>query len=140
MLWRLRGGVPEIQLRILQSLLPLIANYSEQIHGEQLRLLFSIALFLYGNKSSVQMVHHTAVASIRQLATSVFERVEKSSQVTGNSHTNTQQENAVSLLNMEDATAFLKVGIYPNSRTLLYEAAGIPCSFCTIFAWTWSLL
>ena len=124
MLWKLRSGASEIQLRILQSLLPLIANYPEKIHGKQLRLLFAIALSIYNDKNAAQMVHHTAVASIRQLATSVFERVEKNAHVTKdvsttatpplsttNQEMSSQKMTGISPPTMEDAVAFLKVHI-----------------------------
>lgn len=62
----------ELQLKILQAVLPLISNY-ENIHGELLSDALILVHKLQDPKSPV--VYHTASATFRQMVINTFEKV-----------------------------------------------------------------
>ncbi|KAJ3021237.1 hypothetical protein HKX48_008942 [Thoreauomyces humboldtii] len=62
----------ELQLKILQTIIPLLSNY-RQIHGEVLAEALLLCFRLQETKSAV--VNNTAAATVRQMVTSVFEKV-----------------------------------------------------------------
>ena len=64
----------ELQLKILQTILPLITNY-KSIHGEDLGDALVLCYKLQDTK--VPVVNNTAMATFRQLIIYVFEKLEQ---------------------------------------------------------------
>lgn len=64
----------EIQLKVLQILLPLLSNY-RTVHGEVLGEMFVLCFRLLESKSSV--VQNTAAATLRQMVIQVFEKMKQ---------------------------------------------------------------
>lgn len=64
----------DVQLKILQALLPLLTNYPS-IHHEQLIPCFLICFHL--SHSKTMMIQNSASATLRQLCVYLFERMEK---------------------------------------------------------------
>ncbi|CAG8772231.1 212_t:CDS:2, partial [Dentiscutata heterogama] len=68
----------EIQLKILQTIPPLLSNYKE-LHGDLLAEALLICFRLQDSK--VLSVHNTAVATLRQLVINIFEKVQEEDEI-----------------------------------------------------------
>jgi hypothetical protein len=63
----------DVQLKILQGLPALLANYSADVKGELLVTALNICCVLQSSKNAI--VNHTSAATLQQLVFSVFNKV-----------------------------------------------------------------
>ncbi|KAJ1964677.1 Endocytosis and vacuole integrity protein, partial [Dispira parvispora] len=84
----------DMQLRILQLLLPLLANYPS-IHGPVLSQVLTLCCRL--QESKIVVVNNTAAATLRQLVILVFEKVAKEPTPKSPERQETQTESSPSL-------------------------------------------
>lgn len=63
----------DVQLKILQALPSLLANFSDELKGELLAATLNICTILQASKNGI--VNNTAAATLQQLVVSVFDKV-----------------------------------------------------------------
>ncbi|KAJ2559107.1 Endocytosis and vacuole integrity protein [Coemansia sp. RSA 1933] len=63
----------DIQVKVLQMVLPLVSRYADDVYGETLVEAFHLCIALQRSKDPI--VSNTAIAMLRQIVVSVFDRV-----------------------------------------------------------------
>lgn len=122
----------DIQLRVLQSLLPMLSNYPS-IHQNDLYLMFYICFQL--NESKVSMINNSASATLRQIVIYIFDRMEKTDSFDDlNQSLDISKESTI--LNTKDALIIFKdlCNLIQGNRMSIISPTFIPTSSSSLFA------